>query len=517
MKRILCFILCISVCFFAVSCKKSSKDTKDNNSKSSTSDESEEISLLYSQTDSFNPYTAKAKLNRQLSLLLYDPLIKYDNEFNPVYCLAENASLDGKTCTVTLKTAYFTDGSPLTAQDVLYSYNIAKKSNTSYASSLYEVASVSGDGSTVVFTLSQNDPYFLNLLNFPVIKAGSDGQKNADGVEISPVGCGRYCISGEDSTLIRNENYYGKKGAVSKIKLINAPDETSVSHYVEVGTADIYYADESTVNVARMSGKRVDVNTNSFVYIGINGNYGPLTSSSLRYALSAAINRQEICHSAYFDNATPASGFFNPVIKETSAVQSLKTVADSKITIENLDKIGYNRLDNGYYLNGAGKRLTLTLLVNSDNQSRVTAAKLISSQCAAAGIEINVVKRSYAEYMSMLSSGSFQLYLGEIMVPANMDMSHLTVPGGSASYGVTSLAVDESTGETVKTVCAEMTDRYHTGECSLSDLAGAYLTEMPQIPVCYRNGMLFYTSRIKNNVEASLSDIFFSFENYRFK
>ena len=517
MRRTICVLLLVAVCLFSASCKDARGKAAAGSSGKEEEAGSEQISLLYSQVDSFNPYTAKTKLNRQISRLLYDPLIKCDNEFNPVYCLAEDTVLDGKTCTVTLKSAQFTDGTPLTAQDVIYSYNSAIKSDTAYKSSLYEVSSVAVNGNTVVFTLTQFDPYFLNLLDFPIIKESSGGQKNEDGVEISPVGCGRYCISQEENALIRNENYYGKKGAVSTIKLINAPDETSVSHYVEVGTADIYYADESTVNVARMSGKRVDVNTNSFVYIGINENYAPLTSSTLRYAISAAINRKEICHSAYFDNATPAGGFFNPVIKETQPVQSLKTVSDFQITIENLSKIGYNRLDSGYYVNDAGKHLTLTLLVNSDNSSRVAAAKLISSQCAAAGIEINVVERSYSEYMSMLSLGSFQLYLGEIRIPANMDMSALTVPGGSASYGVKSSAVNESTGETVNTVCAEMTDRYHKGECSLCDLAGAYLTEMPQIPVCYRNGMLFYTSRIKDNVEASLSDIFFSFNDYQFK
>lgn len=516
MKKAVCAFLCIVLCFSLASCKR---DTTASSSIEIATDEAvlkdEEISLLYSSGDSLNPYTAKTKYNREISSLLYDCLVKCDGQFNPVYCLAETASIDGKTCSVTLKSAKFTDGSDVTAADVIYSYNIARRSETIYASALYEVSGVSASGKSVVFTLDRVDPYFLNLLNFPIIKQSSDGRKTSDGVEIAPIGSGRYYVSDDSESLLRNDNYFGKKGEVSKISLINTPDETSASHYVEVGATDIYYADESTQNIARMSGKRADVNTNNFVYIGINGTYGQLNNNLLKYAISAAIDRTELCHSAYFGNAVPATGFFNPEIKETSAVQSLKTVSDLQITVENFEKIGYNKLDSGYYVDGSGRKLSFTLLVNSDNPSRVAAAKLISEQCRAAGIEIIVLERSYEEYVSLLSSGGFQLYLGEIRVLSNMDMSSLVIPGGSAAYGVTA-AADETTGALRASVCEEMIRRYRNGECGLSDLAGTFLTEMPQIPVCYKNGMLFYTSRIKNTAKPCVSDIFFGIEDYKF-
>ena len=508
MKKTLCFIICVLLCVSLASCRKAEGGA--SSAPAGTGKpalKSEEISLLYYSGDSFNPYTAKTKHNRVIAHLIYDPLIKYDNEYNPVYCLAGSVSLAGNVCTVTLKPAYFTDKTPVTADDVVYSYNLARKSDMVYGAA----------PGSVIFSLKNADPYFLNLLDFPVIKAGSDKRKNSDGVEIAPIGSGRYYVASDGAALIRNDGYHGAIGEVSKINLINAPDETSVSHYVEVGAADMYYADESVQNIARMSGRRADVNTNNFVYIGINASYGQLSSSLVRYALSAAIDRTEICHSAYFDNATPATGFFNPVIKETSAVQSLKTVSDTQITVENLAKIGYNKLNNGYYCNEAGKHLAFSLLVNSDNPSRVAAAELIAAHCKAAGIEINVTGRGYGEYLAALASGSFQLYLGEIRVLPNVDLSNLVISGGSAAYGVGSAQTSEDAAQTAVTVCADMINRYKKGECALSDLAGAFLTEMPQIPVCYRKGMLFYTSRIKGDAKPSLCDIFFSFENYKFE
>ena len=59
-------------------------------------------------------------------------------------------------------------------------------------------------------------------------------------------------------------------------------------------------------------------------------------------------------------------------------------------------------------------------------------------------------------------------------------------------------------------------ESYHTGQCGISDIAGTLLTEMPQIPICYLKGVLFYDSAIKGGVMASSSDIYLNFENYEF-
>ena len=70
-----------------------------------------------------------------------------------------------------MKNTVFTDGSPLTANDVVYSYNLARASSTIYASNLYEVSSVAAaDTYTVVFNLTRHDPFFVKLLDFPILK-----------------------------------------------------------------------------------------------------------------------------------------------------------------------------------------------------------------------------------------------------------------------------------------------------------------------------------------------------------
>ncbi len=505
------------------------------------------INLLYSKTDSFNPYTAATQNNRDLCKLIFEPLIKADNNFNPVLRLAEKAELTESSCTVTLKNAVFSDGSPVTADDVLYSYNTAKSYGGLYTSHLYEVTSVSVLSSSVlVFNLSRRDAYFKNLLDFPIMKKGSDTVKDSDGVLIPPVGCGRYTVSVDEAKLKENPYFFGIKGSIKEINLINAPDSDSLSHYIEVGATELYYTDATNGKVIRMSGKRTDVNLNTMLYIGINLNSAGLLDKHLRYAISSAIDRSVICSEAYFNNAAPASGYFNPCLDEVKAVQSINSKADNEITVENLSKIGYNTKDSeGYFVNSSGNRIVLRLVVNTENRQRVVAANKISSMLNASGIAVKVIETSYADYLNCIKSNAFDLYLGEVSILPNFDMSPLVMPGGSMAFGTsvfetvadtdtpidstaeTPEKIEEPSSDSQDTVKLSETEEqknitavingYYGGVSSLSDVAGTLLTEMVQIPVLYRKGLYFYKDNIISGVESAESDIYYSIENYKLK
>ena len=531
MKKIICVLLSFVLLFSLCGCGVEEISTNEKTDSATTPDDkktSQTISLLYSYSDSFNPYLAKTTANRQIASLLYDSLVRVDNNFEPINVLAASIEIVDKTCTVRLKNATFTDGALFTADDVIYSYNIAKES-ARYSHNFYEVLSVQAiDSKTVVFNLSQCDPYFANLLTFPIIKSGTSNLTDADGREIPPVGCGRYVLSEDATSFKLNKNYHGKKGVIETINLINSPDEASTSHYVEVGATAAYYTDGD--KIVRMSGKKIEVSLNRLIYIGVNNNYGSLASKEMRYAISAALDRDMICRTAYFNNAVSATGYFNPNFKPTKALQTIEAKANSKITVENLSKIGYNSMNsNGYYANFAGNNPVFSLLVNSENSSRVAAANMIAEQCKAAGIQINVVECTYEQYVERLANGDFHLYLGEVQVSDNMDFAPLVTFGGSASYGVATKkeeSVDNSSisqGDEQQeptqidiNYCEEIVKSYHEGSCSIADVATTLLTEMPQIPVCYLNGVLFYDSSIKNGVDASHNDIYLSFENYEF-
>ncbi len=531
-KRLLAVFLTIIMTVSLASCKKGNNGSnlQKSNSDTKLNDNKVTVNLLYNKTDTFNPYTAKTENNKNICKLIFEPLVKTDNSFNPVLRLASNVAMNGKTCDVTIKDAVFSDGTPVSANDVAYSYSLAKNSGGIYASHLYEVISVSvKDSKTLSFNLSRIDPFFENLIDFPIIKSGSDTISNSDGVLIPPIGCGRYTVNDEKTELILNKSFFGEKGAISKISLINAPDEDSLSHYVEIGAAELYYNDLSDGKIARMSGKRAEVNLNNLIFIGVNSSVGGLSSKNLRYAISSAIDRNTICNDTLYNNAVPATGYFNPKLKSVEAIQSIKKDADIEITVENLKKIGYNGKDsNGYYSDASGKHRTFSLLVNSENRSRVLVANQIASQLKTAGIDVKVVEKKYSEYVASLSSGSFELYLGEVSILPNFDMSPLVLPGGAMSFGVASPTANTDENENhdeekaeeateVSSTIPAVLEGYYSGKNSISDVAGVLLTELVQIPIAYRKGLFFYKDNIVSDVEATESDIYFSIEKYKFK
>ena len=496
------------------------------------------LTMLYSAADTFNPYTAATDINRQLCRLLYEPLLKTDNSYNISYSLAQSAEVKGKECTVTLKSRYFSDGSALTADDVVYSFNLAKKSNTEYAYKLYEALSATArDSKTVIIKLDRADPYFANTLDFPIIKKGSDTRTDADGVTHPPIGCGRFKLNDSEDKLITNEHDPGKNRVIKEIRLINAPDSEAVGHYVEIGAADMYYSDISDGNILRMSGKKVNINLNHLIYIGANLSDEQLSLNALRQAISSGLDRKEICRDGYFNNALPANGFFNPAWEAVKSVQNINLQANKEITVENLEEIGYNKLDSaGVRTNGAGKKLKFELLVNKENRLRVTAARIIANRLSEYGISVNVAEKSFADYTAALSSGNFQLYLAEVAITPNMDISSLVTEGGSAAYGIKKpekkadeKKTDEKTEQTGSTestaseaeqaeeqslTAAELVSGFYAGTNTLADLSSVLQTEMPVIPLCYRTGVLFYNDKIENVNNSSCSDIYFSIDSY---
>ena len=99
------------------------------------------LTVPYTTLDSLNPFVTKSLLNSSLTSLVFRSLYVTDAGFMPVADLAKASSVQGKTVSVTLTEGiFFSDGTELTAADVLYSFAKAKPSPV-YAQSLKNVES----------------------------------------------------------------------------------------------------------------------------------------------------------------------------------------------------------------------------------------------------------------------------------------------------------------------------------------------------------------------------------------
>ena len=190
------FILLLSCLMIFLSACDNSKDVSsvidDNKASEEQNTTVHTLQLLYCENDTLNPYKTVNKANFELGLLIFEPLVKVCNDFSTELALAESVEINEKECTVKLRDASFSDASKVKSSDVVFSYQLALKSD-GYSYLFYNVESVSAtDDLTIIFSLKSHDPFFASLLTFPILKEGSDELKNEDNVELSPIGSGRF-------------------------------------------------------------------------------------------------------------------------------------------------------------------------------------------------------------------------------------------------------------------------------------------------------------------------------------
>ncbi|MEK4272650.1 ABC transporter substrate-binding protein [Paenibacillus sp. FSL R7-0026] len=171
----------------------------------------------------------------QSTLLKRDAKLQLVNDLATAYSVSE----DGLTWTITLRDdVKFSDGEPLTAEDVKFTFETAAKSGS--VIDLTNMADVQApDDQTVVFTLKSPQSTFISLLT--TLGIVPEHVYGADYAE-HPVGSGPYKLvqwdKGQQAIVEANEEYYGSKSAFHKLTFLYL-DEDAAFAAAQAGTVDI--------------------------------------------------------------------------------------------------------------------------------------------------------------------------------------------------------------------------------------------------------------------------------------
>lgn len=454
-----------------------------------------ELRLAYHMNDSFNPYEMETQVNRELVTLLYDSLTRPDKTYQPEMVLAESVSMQGTVCTVTFRRqVMFIDGTLLSAQDILYSLNLARTKG-SWKTQLANVASAAETANgDVEIRLYQPDADFPLLLSFPIVKADT-GQMDY------PTGISKYFVSGTwgntGVTLSENPLYYGGSCGIDTIRLVGVSDSTGLEFSLKTGDIDLIYTDLSVQQIGSGSASAVPVTLNHMVYLGMNARRGLLSQPNFRQALNVAINRDELVANAYSSQATVSRYPFNP---EFYRMQGMELSAPRSLTRadELLDGLGLEEIGQDGYRMQRGEPVTLTLLVNSENTYRNAVATLIAEQLRQVGIRVNIISQAFAQFQMTLANGGFDLYVGEIRMTDNMDFSML-FNGGALGYGA---AYDEE-------ISALYRD-YRRDGAGIEAFCEAFVARPPFLPLLFRQGQVSLNREFHAEMVATEQDIFYN-------
>ncbi len=461
--------------------------------------------IPYDAQDSLNPYLSQTTLNTVLHPLVYDSLVKLDKDFTPVMSLASDIQIEGTVCTVSLKSGLkFSDGSEVTSTDVKYSLDCAKEQGGVYAKRL---ANVQGytilNPTTLEIRLGEPDHLFINLLDFPVIEGGTFKDS-------FPVGCGRYVFgeSNDKGEITLSVNPYWHGSAVKTLKNLRLTPFAygdSLIHSLKMGKINFAFSDlaqaQSSTN---MGSNPVQIPLTNLVYLGVNNTRGYTQTASFRKALSLAINREKIAAEAFFSRATPASTPFNPSMYATKELPN-RLAADTEGANSVLDALGYTERDaDGYRLSG-NARVTLNLLVNTENLYRTQTAQQIQRALKDVGIDCVITEQNFNSYTEQVTASNFDLYIGEVKLFANNDLSEFFRSEGSLTYG----------GTAGSGLYASYTS-LRAGQTSYEAFCSAFEEQSPFIPLLFRTGISGFTQTMSYNVRSSISDVFFNIEDWTY-
>lgn len=463
------------------------------------------FTLAYSKEDTVNPYMCTSTLNATLSELIYDQLITVNSEFEADMVIALKMEYSGsRVITVTLRDGVvFSDGTALTGADVAYSFNAARAEGSRYKEALSCFQSCSHFQNEVYFRLNEPDPRGYMLLDFPIIKANSDAN-NA-----TPIGSGRYVFYSDLQTgtyLIRNDKWYSThSGNIQRISLTSMPTVDSIIYSVEIGTITYYYTDLRDGKPGRINANYTNVDINNLVYLGVNTTEPTLQRTSVRKAISHALNREDIITAAYAGRAYAATGPLTTSWPVAAVAQNGSTLSSVSSAISALNGDGFANEDasRGYHrYNESGQYLEYELLVNHDNERQMNVAEQIAMQLDEVGIGITIKGVSFSQLESRIAAGDYDLYLAEYAVRNNMDISKLFTPNLGLYYG-------QRPQQTI-----DSWNNYLNGMVGIESFIASFETEMPFIPVCYRLGMVCCSRSLDVVMDISESDPFKGLEKW---
>ncbi|MGG8645482.1 ABC transporter substrate-binding protein, partial [Streptomyces lividans] len=333
---------------------------------------------------------------------IFDGLLARDTdlELKPALAAAlPKVTDDGRTYTFTLREGVkFSDGEPLTAGDVVYTYRtvLDEKTNNTARSELDAVENVraSGDG-TVVFTLKYPYAPFAARTVLPIVPEHVAGKQdpNTGDFNTEPVGTGPYVLTGwskgEKLGFRANPHYWGDKPAVKSFTMAVIADDNVRATRLRSGDLDGAVLPPNLAATFEKDDGRRTYRARSYDFRAVTlPSAGQVTGDrAIRRALDAAVDRQAMVDKILDGAGRPAYG---PLpVDDPWYERGIERPRDLAAAGRILDEAGWKPGSGGIRARD-GQRASFTLYYPSGDKVRQDHALAYASDAKKAGIEVKV-------------------------------------------------------------------------------------------------------------------------------
>jgi len=230
--------------------------------------------------------------------------------------------------------------------------------------------------------------------------------------------------------LIRNRNWWQEGSPVieaAEITLVSAEDPLSVRNSFEFGGADLAYVDPSASSLSayHSDNERWGTPTTVMLYAGFNQNSNYCYSASFRGGITYIADRDAIIRDIY-------GGFGLAASLPCSPLSSLYDGALAESYSYNPGSFQACLQASGISPNPASP---LKIIVSDTSAKRIDVAKKIGAAMEELGVYTDVVVYDEENFLWALNSGNYDMYIADIRLPTNFDLTCFFTYGATACFG----------------------------------------------------------------------------------
>ena len=385
------------------------------------------VERLPSEPANLNPITSSDFYATQITSMIFDTLIERDNEtlaITPRIAERWEISPDHLTYTFYLrKDATFSDGTPLTANDVKFTYDkimdpaVDCAHLRNYFQDITKCEVV--DASTVRYTASK--PYFKHLTVLGSLEIlpqhiYGQGDFNTHPNNRKPLGSGPYVLeswdTGQQITLVRNEKYWRKKPPILKRVYKIVTDAYAAFQVLERQELDTMTL---TPELYAKRAQQPDFAANfaihkfyasQYSYVGWNLRRPQFQEKMVRRALTMLMDRKSILETIYRGlGKQVVSEFFVESPEYNNALQPWPF--DPAQAKELLKAAGWTDSDGDGILDKAGQKFEFELLIRSSSPEHEQNATVFQEELKRAGIAMSIRPLEWATFLQKVDSRTY--------------------------------------------------------------------------------------------------------------
>lgn len=374
--------------------------------------------------NTINPLTADDRFGLMTCHLLYSPLFYIYPDGTTDYILAESleASEDGLTYTVKLRSDLkWSDGQPLTADDVVFTYDSVNAENQNMYIDGKPIAVKKVDDLTVTFTLPSVSASSTELISSEtsilpkhIFEGGNTFDINM--LEEEVVGAGPYLLeeykTGQYLKFKKNPNYAKGEASIETVVFrVIEKDDTAILALQNgevdawIGLPDLIepFQNNESFNITNYSEGRV-------AYMRLNPKAESMQDKSYREGILRAVDREEIMLASYSDKEFYEVGY--SFLPYTNAYYT-----------ENVEKWEKD-LEKAKELTANGSKNLKICFVEEDSV-QTKQALTIQAELKEVGISLELCGMNQAAYMKAaydLNNTEYDMFLGGYVMGVDPDM-----------------------------------------------------------------------------------------------